>query len=276
MNHTAKGKVILVTGATDGIGYETARELKRRGATLLVHGRNESRLKRTVTDLESLDGAGEVRGYRADFSSLEQVRSMADRILEREERLHVLINNAGVYMTEREESEEGYEMTFAVNHLAPFLLTLRLRELLQKSAPSRVVNVASLAHQGSRMDPDNLQGQREWSAYSSYSLSKLCNILFTRELARRLEGTGVVTNSLHPGVISTKLLHAGFAMSGASVREGARTSLFLALSDEGGEKTGRYFSSERETQPSGEAQDDSAARRLWEISERLTGEVWES
>ncbi len=276
MVSTIKGKRILITGATDGIGLQTSRELAAMGAELLLHGRDPSRLQNAVSEIESIPGVGKVKGYLADFSSLDQVRSMGDEICNNEGYLDVLINNAGIFMKDLRMSVDGYEMTFAVNHLAPFALTLRLKDLMKHSAPSRIVNVASMAHKGSKFDINNLQGESGWSTFGAYSQSKLCNILFTVELAHRLEGTGVVTHCLHPGVINTKLLRTGFGNMGASLKEGAKTTVFVATSAQLAKSTGKYFSDGKEASPSREATDSNAASLLWDISEKLTGESWDS
>jgi retinol dehydrogenase-14 len=205
----------------------------------------------------------------ADFSSLQQVRELAEEIKESEERLDVLVNNAGLYEDSRQITQDGLEMTFQVNHLAPFLLTLLLLDLLFKSTPSRIVNVASTTHQSARVDFENLQGEKYYDGYSAYALSKLGNILFTYELARRLEGKGVTVNSLHPGSINTKLLHAGFSSGGSNVSYGAQTPVYLATSPEVEGVTGKYFRHERETDSSSLSYDRDLQEKFWKVSEKL-------
>jgi NAD(P)-dependent dehydrogenase (short-subunit alcohol dehydrogenase family) len=266
------GKTILVTGATDGIGTQTALELARMGAKVIVHGRNPQRGESTVRDIRRQSGNDNITFEQADFASLAQVRALAARINERNDRLDVLINNAGVSMRKRELSEDGFEMTFAVNHLAHFLLTNLLLDLLKASAPSRVVIVSSQSHRGGRLDFDDLQSEKQFGGYDAYSDSKLFNVMFAVELAERLRGTSVTSNSLHPGVIATKLLHAGFpGMSGISLEEGAALSVYLASSDEVAGVTGKYYSNGRVASHASAADDPALRQRLWDISAKLCG-----
>lgn len=262
-------RVMLVTGATDGIGEETARELGRRGARVLVHGRNAEKTERVAKAIR--DEGGEAEPLLADFSSLRQVRALADSVRSRTQRLDVLLNNAGIYAHTRELTEDGLESTFQVNHLAPFLLTHELLPLLKASAPSRVVTVSSIAHRRGAIDPDDLQLERGFDGYQAYANSKLANVLFTFELARRLEGSGVTANCLHPGVIGTKLLREGFGSDGASVEEGAATSVHLASSEDVAGVTGRYFVQSKEAPVAPPARDEALQRALWRESERLAG-----
>ena len=248
--------LVLVTGSSDGIGKETARQLAAAGAEVIVHGRSKARTDAVAREI----GA---RAWLCDFSSLEAIRDAAAGL---PRGIDVLVNNAGVYLTERGLTSDGYEATFQVNHLAPFLLTSLL--LPTMSANARIVNVSSAVHASGEIDFDDLMGERRFSGYGAYAQSKLANVLFTRELARRQEKA--TANALHPGVIGTKLLRAGFGgFAGASVEEGAATSVYLASSPEVEGVTGRYFVRCRESQPSPRALDDRAAARLWEISERL-------
>jgi NAD(P)-dependent dehydrogenase (short-subunit alcohol dehydrogenase family) len=266
--------VIVVTGASAGIGEAAAVELARRGATVVPVGRDERRLRR-VGERIGADGAGAYE--RADFASLGDVRVLAERLLERHPRIHVLVNNAGAVFGRRELSADGHELTFQVNHLAPFLLTDLLGERLRDSAPARVVTTSSAAHTGGLLDLDDLELERSWSTWRAYADSKLANVLFTRELARRLEGTSVVANCLHPGVIRTRLarnmnlaLRAGWGLASlffASARSGAATIVHLAASPEAAEVTGEYFASKRPRQLVGQAADDFFAAELWRRSE---------
>jgi len=187
----------------------------------------------------------------------------------------VLINNAGVYETRHRTSEDGFEMTFAVNHLAPFLLTYLLLDLLKKAAPSRIINVSSIAH-ASSMDFENLQGEKHYGGYEAYALSKLCNILFTYKLARLLEGSGVTANCLHPGTISTKLLKAGWGVGGSPVTQGSVTSAYLATAPELEGVTGKYFMDKKQKESSRISYDQKIQKKLWLISEQLTGIVFEA
>lgn len=263
-------RVALVTGATDGIGKETALELARRGFQVIVHGRSRQKVDRVVEEIRKASGRNDVEGAVADFEKLDEVRAMAADVRARFPALHVLVNNAGVYMKERRETQEGHEVTFAVNHLAPFLLTNELLPLLKKSGHARIVNVSSMTHTGGELNFDDLMLTRGYSGYGAYSNSKLANVLFTLELAERLKGTDVTTNALHPGVVGTKLLRQGFGgFGGERPEEGARTSVMLASAPELEGVTGKYFSHGREAQMSAAARDADARRRLWTVSEQL-------
>jgi len=271
MKHSAQGRVALVTGATDGIGKETARALAERGAHVLVHGRTLEKARRVADEIRAAVGAGDrVEPCAADFSRLAEVRSLGESLAARP-KLDLLINNAGVFVHERTLTADGFETTFAVNHLAPFLLTLLLVPRLVASEPSRVVNVSSIAHSRGRLDFDDLDGAQRFEGYRAYATSKLANVLFSSELARRLAGKGVTSNALHPGVISTKLLMTGFGSTGASLEKGAATSLMVALDPALATTTGRYFSDEREVSPSAAARDESLQQKLWEVSLERTG-----
>jgi NAD(P)-dependent dehydrogenase (short-subunit alcohol dehydrogenase family) len=266
-----KNKVVLVTGSTDGIGKQTALDLAGMGARLILHGRSHDRLEAARAEILQKTGNEQIDTICADFSSLKQVRSMASSIVEKYDHLDVLVSNAATYMRERILSEDGYEMTFAVNYLAAFLLVNQLLDLLKKSAPARIVIVSSVAHSTARLDFDNLQGEKEYKPWRAYALSKLCNILFSFELAQRLNGSGVTANCLHPGVVNTKLLRASFDMPGSDVREGARTSVFLASSPEVEKANGQYFVDRQVSRASPLAQDEGLRRQLWRVSANLAG-----
>lgn len=266
------GKRILVTGSTDGIGRQTARDLLRIGEAVVVHGRSEEKAKRAADELMAAAGTGTVDALWGDLSTLSQIRAMAGALHERYGRLDVLVNNAGVYRGKRFLSADGFEMTFAVNHLAPFLLTLLVLDLLKASDAGRVVNVASQAH-SSAIDLESVREGRDYNAYRAYADSKLCNILFTFELAERLAKTGITANCLHPGVIDTKLLRAAWS-GGSPVAEGSRTSVYLATSDAVKGVSGRYFVNRREASPAPAARDAEARRRLWEMSEDMAEIRW--
>jgi NAD(P)-dependent dehydrogenase (short-subunit alcohol dehydrogenase family) len=265
-----KDKTILITGSTDGIGKQTALELAEMGATVLLHGRNSGQAAKVLNEIKKATGNDRPKVFMADLSSLKQVRNLAEQVLEKHDRLDVLINNAGVYETRHRISEDGFEMTFAVNHLAPFLLTLLLLELIIKSSPGRIINVSSQVH-ASAIDFGNLHAEKHYSAYEAYSLSKLCNVLFTYELAERLAGTGITVNCLHPGVIDTKLLKAGWGMGGSPVTEGSKMSVYLASAPELATVTGKYFKNMKPTKSSQISYDAETRKRLWRISEQLTG-----
>jgi NAD(P)-dependent dehydrogenase (short-subunit alcohol dehydrogenase family) len=266
----------VITGASSGIGAAGAQELGRLGAELVPVGRDERRLAAVA---ERIEGAAEP--LTADFASLEEVRSLAARLLERHPRIHVLINNAGTVTGKRELSADGYELVFAVNHLAPFLLTNLLLERLRESAPARVVTTSSIAHASARFDLGDLQLEREWSLGRAYGNSKLANILFTRALARRLEGANVVANCFHPGTVRTRIARdAGIlralgwralTMFASSPAKGASTLVYLAASPEAAGVSGEYFVDSKPGRIAGRATDDDLAERLWEVSEELTG-----
>jgi retinol dehydrogenase 12 len=277
---TMSGKICLITGATSGIGKETAMRLAMLGATVVIAARDPARAETVGEEIRLRVPLARVETVTVDLSSLVQVRRLADEVRARYDRLDVLLNNAGVITQRRRLTGDGLESTFAVNHLAPFLLTNLLRDLLQRSAPSRVVTVASAAHKQVRAIPWDDLATGATNAHSrAYPLSKLCNILFTGELARRLEATGVTANSLHPGFIRTGLGRDISGMAGSVVRlilrfqpgpaAGASTSVYLASSPEVARTTGGYFVKSRPAKPSALAGDSRAAARLWELSEEL-------
>ncbi|MFJ8579482.1 SDR family oxidoreductase [Micromonospora sp. NPDC093277] len=269
------GKVCLVTGGTSGIGRETAARLAEFGATVVVVGRDAERGRAAVTEIRHRAPGTEVDLLTADMSSLAEVRRLAAAVLEKYDRLDVLDNNAGVITLKQQFTVDGYETMFAVNHLAPFLLTNLLRERLVDSAPARVITVASNAHRSAKQIPWDELARGE----PSYPLSKLANILFTVELASRLRGTGVVANCLHPGLIRTrlgrevrgvaKLLVAAAKPFMGSVQTGAATPVYLASAPEAAEVTGGYFFRGKQIEASSLARDPEAAARLWTLSEEL-------
>ena len=279
------GKTVVVTGANSGIGLETAVALARAGATTILCARDPKRGEAALEVVRSRSGRDDAGLVVFDLASLASVRKGADELLGRCGRIDVLVNNAGLVLSERRETEDGFEATFAINHLGPFLLTHALLDRIKASAPARIVNVASTAHQGARrgLDFDDLQSRRRYGGMKVYSKSKLANILFTTELARRLAGTGVTANSLHPGTVATGYARDGDA-SGVlafgvrvikpfvlSPERGARTSIYVASSPDVADVTGAYFVRCRVRRPSKAARDAHAARRLWEVSEELTG-----
>ncbi len=267
-----KGRTVLVTGSTDGIGKATAMELARRGAKVLLHGRNPEKGRATLEEINKRTGNDALEFFEADFSSQRQVRRLASEVIESQDKLHVLINNAGTFLPHRRLTEDGLETTFAVNYLAPFLLTHELLDLLKKSSPSRIITVASIAHWNARVDWNNLQGERRYGGFEAYAISKLGDILFTYALSRRLQGTGVTANCLHPGVIRTKLLRAGFGdYPGASPVEGARTPVYLASSPEVENVSGRYFEDCKPARSSPQSYDRELQERFWQVSEKLVG-----
>jgi len=277
-----RGKVCVLTGATRGIGRAAADGLARTGMTLYLVGRDASRVEETVRAVRTASGQGRVEGLVADLSLRSEVRRLAAEVKKRCSRLDVLVNNAGAIFTRREETKEGTEKTLALNHLGYFLFTLELLDLLKASAPSRVVNVASDAHRGMRLDFEDLENQKRYSGLRVYGQSKLMNVLFTAELARRLSGTGVTVNALHPGVVATGFGKNTPGLFRSLVRiaapfmttpeKGAETVVYLATSPEVAGVTGEYFAKSRESRPSPTARDMEAARKLWEASERLVAQ----
>lgn len=271
-------KVCLVTGATAGIGFETARALAGSGFRVIGVGRNEERCANARDRIREESGNAEVDYLRADLSSLEEIRGLADAVKARCEVIHVLVNNAGAFFRERRESADGIEMTFALNHLGYFLLTDLLLDRLKRGAPSRIVNVASDAHRRAPFDFGDPQGKRRYNGWTAYCRSKLANVFFTYELAERLEGTGVAVNALHPGVVATRFFESGnfpflvrFVVNLLCIgpKRGARTAIHLASSPEVEGITGKYFKKCRAVKSSKPSYDRGAAARLWEISEAL-------
>ncbi len=276
------GKTVVITGGNSGIGFETASALAGAGARVVITARDRERGEAAVTELRARQG-GDVDLAVFDLGSLASVRAGATEVLERCPRVDVLVNNAGVVLTGRRVTADGYEATFAVNHLGPFFFTQLLTERLVASAPARVVTVSSTAHRSARrgMAFDDLQAERGYSAMPVYGRSKLANILFTTELARRLSGSGVTANSLHPGTVATGYGRDGDAtgLLGWGIRvytpfmktpdRGARTSVYLASAPAVAGASGEYFIGTRARRPSRAARDSEAARRLWDVSEEL-------
>jgi NAD(P)-dependent dehydrogenase (short-subunit alcohol dehydrogenase family) len=267
------GTVVLVTGATDGIGKETAIELARRGARVLVHGRNGDRAKETVAAIEAVRPGAALEPLILDLARLAEVRAAGDELDRRGVAVTVLINNAGVYMRERVVSADGFELSFAVNHLAPFALTHALLRARRGAELSRIVNVSSIAHARGRIDfEDGPWGRRRFDGYTAYAASKLANVLFTVELARRFGEGGPRVNALHPGVVSTKLLVDGMGARGNdSAAEGADTSVRLALDADLANATGQYWSAGRPASMNPLARDAALAARFYEWSAELAG-----
>ncbi len=277
-----EGKVCLITGATSGIGLESARALARQGASVVLVGRNEDRGKAALAEVRRTEPEAKLELMLADFTRLDTVHQLAADFQSRYSRLDVLLNNAGLIIDRRKVTPDGFEATFATNHLAHFVLTNLLLETLKASGPSRVVNVSSEAHRaGSLTFLDDLQAERGYLGMRVYGNSKLANILFTRELAKRLADTRVTTNSLHPGTVRTGFGHntegifrhlvklaSPFMLSAEG---GARTSVYLASSPEVEGVSGKYFIRCKEARGTRASRDDAAAAKLWEKSVELTG-----
>jgi NAD(P)-dependent dehydrogenase (short-subunit alcohol dehydrogenase family) len=264
-------KTILITGATDGIGLASAVELARPGHHILVHGRNPARGQQAVQEISRATGNSRVELLLADLTSLAAVRALAAQVTSKYPRLDILINNAGVFMPRRTLTSDGFEVTFAVNHLAHFLLTNLLLDLLKASAPARIIHVSSGTHRSGRVEWDNLMGERRYDGYAAYANSKLANVLFAYALADRLRATRVTSNALHPGVIATKLLRAGWGGGGRELSRGAETVVYAATAPELETVTGRYFSDGRQAASSAASHDQELERKLWETSAALVG-----
>ncbi len=281
INSSLSGKICLVTGGTSGIGQVTARELTRLGAEVVITARSQEKLFRAIDEIQSQTGNDRVSGLVGDLSSQEEVRSMADGFKDQYKRLDVLVNNAGAVYFRRTMSSDGIEITFAGNHLGPFLLTNLLLDVIQESTPARIVNVSSNSHEGKVLDFDDLGSQHNYQFMRVYGKSKLANILFTYELDRRLEGSGVTVNVLHPGFVGTNmaanngwlvryLLPLTRVMS-ISVDQGAETSIYLASSPEVEGVSGKYFYQKKAIPSSPNSYDQSAAERLWQVSAEMIG-----
>jgi NAD(P)-dependent dehydrogenase (short-subunit alcohol dehydrogenase family) len=271
-------QTILITGSTDGLGLATAERLVGRGATVLVHGRSEQKLERALAKLGADRGA-RVRGFLADLGSLERVRRLARDVTDQVDRLDVLVNNAGVALMEgRRESEDGFELTFAVNYLSHFLLTAELLPLLRRSAPARVVNVASIGQAPVDFE-DPMADGREYDGFQAYRESKLAQILFTFELAERLREAGVddvTVNALHPATLmDTQMVRGSPGRAMSDVAEGVEALSRLVGDPELDGVSGSYFDQTEEAAPHGQAGDPDARRRLWALSEELVGERFE-
>jgi NAD(P)-dependent dehydrogenase (short-subunit alcohol dehydrogenase family) len=279
---TVRDKVCVVTGATSGIGEQIALGLAREGARVTIVGRSRERAEAAAARIRSESGNSRIETCLADLSSQQEIRRLAEELLARLPEIHVLVNNAGIVNLKRETTRDGLEATFAVNHLAYFQLSLLLLERLRACAPARIVSVASDAHKfGGGLDFSDLQNERRYRGMKVYGQSKAANILFTRELGRRLEGTGVTANCMHPGGVATRLgqQNGSFAklLSGLlsiffrTPAQGADTAVWLATAPELAGVSGRYFYSRREHTPAAYARDDANAARLYEVSAKLVG-----
>jgi len=284
-----QGKVVVLTGGTSGIGEAAAIKLASIGARLVLVARDESRAEATLNRLRKTSAAQAPlhTAHLADLSLVAEARRVAREIAAAEPRIDVLINNAGIICGRRQVTAEGYELTFATNHLAYFILTHGLLPILVASAPARIVNTASDVHRGAKLDFSDLQSEHGYSGFGAYAKSKLANVLFTSELARRLSGSGVTANSLHPGVVASRFgipregqegdpSSARFLSAhGISAEEGAETIVYLASAADAAQANGQYFNQCRAVTPSKEAQDRAGAQKLWEESERLGGIEYE-
>jgi NAD(P)-dependent dehydrogenase (short-subunit alcohol dehydrogenase family) len=280
MNRRLINKVVVITGATSGIGLATAKKLAQHGARLVLISRNSDKGEKVVHDLREVTGNNSIEFMQSDLSSQDSIRKVAKSFRKKYDRLDILINNAGAAFSEYELSDDGLEMTFALNHLGYFLLTNLLLDLLVKSAPSRIINISSGIHSRAKVDFDNLNFEQGFTTMKAYGSSKLENLYFTYELAKRLKGTGVTVNAVHPGIVNSNFGKDGRSISfaifnhmqkyiGKTPDQGAKTAIYLALSDEVEGVSGEYFANEKLSRSSKLSHDPAIAKQLWEISERL-------
>ncbi len=277
---TMKDRVCMVTGANSGIGRATALELAKMGATVVMVVRNQPKGEAAMSEIKKESHNNSVDLLLADLSSLESVRQLASQFQTKYSKLHVLINNAGLFNQRRHLTPDGYEMTYAINYLAPFLLTNLLLDQLKSSAPSRIVNVSSVGHYNGRINFDDLSMEKDYGGWKAYQQSKLALVLFTHELAKKLQGTGVTVNSLHPGTVATNIWSRpmgpmGFIMAlpklfMRSAKEGAETVVYLASSVEVKDVTGEYLEKLKVKKSSDESYNEEIAKRLWDVSTQLT------
>lgn len=277
---THSDAVMIVTGATNGIGLVTAQELARTGATVVMVGRDVQRVNAAVTKIRDDIPDAKLDSFVADLSRISETQLLASYIQDTYSRVDVLVNNAGAFFETRQLSADGIEMTFALNHMAPFVLTNLLLRTMRASAPARIINVSSAAHQGAQIDFTDINAEQRYSAWRAYAQSKLCNLLFTYELADRLQDSDVSVNALHPGFVRT-----GFAQNSQSMfttifgflqryfaispEQGAETSIYLATSDAVASTSGKYFVNKQATASSRSSYDYTARRKLWDLSTQL-------
>lgn len=283
MSHTdVSNKLFLITGATSGIGKAAAQAIAAQGGRVVIVGRNPQKTAATVAEIKQISGNPSVEYLLADLSSMQETRSLAQQFQQKYGRLDVLINNAGGFFMRRQETVDRLEMTFALNHLSYFLLANLLLDMLKANPPSRIVNVSSGAESGAKPDWDDLQMTKKYSGFQAYACSKRFNLYFTYELARRLDGSGVTVNALHPGAVATslwanparglaRLITPFTRLFMRSPEKGAETAVYLATSAEVEGMSGKYFVDMQPKYSSRASQDPEAARRLWQISEALTG-----
>ncbi len=272
-----KSKTCILTGSTSGIGRETAVQLAKKGIHLVLPVRDVKKGNLLRDEIIKNTGNERVDIMECDLASFQSIRNFASSFLEKNHQLHILINNAGLWEYKYNKSKDGYEMTFAVNHLAPFLLTNLLLDVMKKSAPARIITVSSVAHRFVNIDFDDPEGNKSWNNFRAYSQSKLANILFTKKLAEKLEKDQITVNCLHPGIIATHLFNklplikrlAPYFLS--TTEKGARTTVFLATSSTGANVTGQYFSGKKISKVSKVAKNDMMADKLWELSLEMTG-----
>ncbi len=265
-------KIVLLTGATDGIGKETAFMLAKEGAILLMHGKRPEKGRAICREIINKTGNKNVSYLNADFCYYNQIIAMSDAIHKQFPRIDIIVNNAGIYEEERIIPDKGPEKTFMVNYLAPFGLSLKLMDLIKKSDAARIINLSSMIHATS-IDFDNLNGEKFYNGDNAYSLSKLCNILFTNKLSRELKNFNITVNSMHPGVINTKLLKAGWGAIGDDPIEGAKRIYYLANAEELAGISGMYFMNNNITPSAAISYDESIQDRLWNLSQAMINKL---
>ena len=276
-----RGLTSLITGATDGIGKEAAIELAKKGCNLILIGRNKEKGEKVVEEIRKVaDSYVDIDYFTADLMLMKEVSRVADEVSRKYPKIDVLLNNVGAYFAFRDVTEEGFERTFALNHLGYFLMTKKLLPLVEKSDYKRIVNVSSSAHYGIDFEFDNMNGEKKYSGFDIYKRSKLANVMFTYELAKRIEGTGITANCLHPGFVSTNfgknnnflwrnVIRVAMWLTAISVKDGAKTSIHLACSDEVKDITGRFFANSQIKKGSSKAKNEEHNRKLWELSEEF-------
>lgn len=274
LNKPMNSKICMVTGATSGIGKMIAKMLAQQGARVIVVGRNAEKSAATVNQIKQQTGNPAVQFMLADLSSQKEIHQLVHQFQSRHQHLHVLVNDAAALFLARQQSVDGIEMTFALNHLAYFLLTNLLLDTLKASAPARIVNISARLHKGARINFDDLQNQKRYMGLRAYKESKLANVLFTYDLARRLEGTGVTVNALEPEVVAFARMFkrlTNMYPPFTSPEQGAQTAIYLATSPEVGGVTGKYFAKKKAVPSSQASYDEATARRLWQVSAELSG-----
>ncbi|MBN3298826.1 RDH12 dehydrogenase, partial [Amia calva] len=283
-NARLDGRTVVITGANTGIGKETARDLASRGARVVIACRDVARGEATAAEIRSETGNQQVVVKDLDLANTRSIKSFVEGFLKDEKQLHILINNAGVMMCPYSKTADGFEMQFGVNHLGHFLLTHLLMERLKQSAPSRIIIVSSLAHNMGRIKFDDLQSERSYDSGLAYCQSKLANVMFTRELAKRLQGSGVTVNSVHPGSVRSELVRHStmmalvfrlFSFFIKTPREGAQTSVYCAVAEELESVTGKHFSDCSPAFVAPQGRNEEVAKRLWDVSCDLLGIQWE-
>ncbi|MEA3497381.1 MAG: SDR family NAD(P)-dependent oxidoreductase [Bacteroidota bacterium] len=261
-------KIILLTGATDGIGKQTTFMLAKENSILLLHGKNKNKGHKIKDEIIAKTVNKNIFYFNADFTSIKEIEELSTNIHKQFSHIDILINNAGIYENKKIILDNGIEKNFMVNHLASFSLTLKLLDLLEKSKNARIINVSSMIH-ASSIDFENLNAEKHYSGDYAYSLTKLCNILFSNELSSKLKGKSITVNSLHPGVINTKLLRAGWGAFGDSPIEGAKRIFYLAYSKKIENISGKYFVNDKITSPADISDDKNNRKKLWDISLKL-------